>query len=680
MKNHSSPRFLLLIAMLICLPVNIFSSNMPDSTVMNRIFNYASDVTIGDTIRTNIYIRYVQNVKRKNIFMMCVPSMYHAFRTSQQEFLGEEYAEVTFFANNKTSRKRNKRISTFKKDRSTLPVLLRYITPHIYQTTIIDDDLLSPFVSKNHSFYRYRLLKQYDGTTWVVFKPKIKNTQTVNGTAVVDTNSGKVLSAVINGEFDMVKFSLTITMPDEASPLPSSCFMDADFQFLGNKIHGYYRAFYGVDAPSLNLPDTQHDRAFFDAIRPDTLSEKEHQLYANSDSLRAIAKIKQDSLSHTNNQHDIAKDILWDAIGEKLINRTKGEFDHHRGTYRISPLLNPLYFGYSNRKGLYYKFNLRGGYQIRDNSNISLRVKAGYSFKQRQLYFTIPVTYVFNENRNGYVKVEVGNGNRIFNSTVLDRLKAESGDNVEWDAMNLDYFKDMHWSMMCHYDISNQFGIAIGYIFHKRTPVDKNSFVEAGKPLRYKSFAPMLELQYQPQFWPGLVLTLDYEMGLKNVMKSDGEYKRWEVDVSKICPLACRRSLSFRTGAGIFTSRSKGVYFLDYTNFREDNIRGGWNDDWTGEFELLNRNLYNASKYYIRGNMTYESPLLILSRIPIIGSVMEYERIYISGLRVSQIKNYVELGYGFTNRVFSAGAFISLKEWRYQSFGVRIGFELFDKW
>ena len=122
------------------------------------------------------------------------------------------------------------------------------------------------------------------------------------------------------------------------------------------------------------------------------------------------------------------KKLLWDVVGEKLVNRTKGDFDHHRGTYRISPLFNPLYFGYSNRKGLYYKFNLRGGYQLTDNSTISLRVKAGYSFKQRQLYFTIPFTYVFNERKNGTVKVEVGNGNRIFNSSVIDRLKQETNN------------------------------------------------------------------------------------------------------------------------------------------------------------------------------------------------------------------------------------------------------------
>ena len=323
---------------------------------------------------------------------------------------------------------------------------------------------------------------------------------------------------------------------------------------------------------------------------------------------------------------------------------------------------------------------MRGGYQLTDNSNISLRVKAGYSFKQRQLYFTIPFTYVFNERKNGTVKVEVGNGNRIFNSSVIDRLKQETNNEIKWDDLNLDYFKDMHWSLSCHYDISSQLGVEIGYIFHKRTPVDKKSFIEAGKPLRYESFAPMLELQYRPKFWQGLVLTLDYERGLKNVMKSDGEYERWELDASKICPLACRRTLSFRTGAGLFTSRSKGEYFLDYSNFREDNIRGGWNDDWTGEFELLNRNIYNSSKYYVRGNMTYESPLLFLSRIPLIGSILEYERIYISGLRVSHISSYMELGYGFTNRLFSAGAFISLNEWRYQSFGLRFGFELFDKW
>ena len=83
-----------------------------------------------------------------------------------------------------------------------------------------------------------------------------------------------------------------------------------------------------------------------------------------------------------------------------------------------------------------------------------------------------------------------------------------------------------------------------------------------------------------------------------------------------------------RIGTGFYLHRHHKAYFLNYENFKENNIPGGWNDDWSGEFELLRSDNYNASNYYIRANFTYESPLLLLSWLPLVGNYMETERIY----------------------------------------------------
>lgn len=144
--------------------------------------------------------------------------------------------------------------------------------------------------------------------------------------------------------------------------------------------------------------------------------------------------------------------------------------------------------------------------------------------------------------------------------------------------------------------------------------------------------------------------------------------------------MKCLRSFSARLGGGFYLSKLSNQYFLDYTNFRDNNIPGGWGDEWSGEFELLNSNWYNASAYYIRTNLTYESPLLLLSHIPIVGKIVEKERFYVSTLFVNHLHPYVECGYGFTNRVFSIGAFSAFNNFKYSGFGVKFGIELFSNW
>ena len=79
-------------------------------------------------------------------------------------------------------------------------------------------------------------------------------------------------------------------------------------------------------------------------------------------------------------------------------------------------------------------------------------------------------------------------------------------------------------------------------------------------------------------------------------------------------------------------------------------------------------------------NATYESPMLLLSWVPVIGYAIEKERFYLSTLKANKINNYIELGYGFTNRLFSMGCFVSFKKGQYDSFGCKLGFELFDGW
>lgn len=665
--------------MLYIFSASVVSAHSNDTTVVDRLFDYAQPIHPSDTLRSGVYVKYELDVVRKNPILMCIPTLYHIYRAKQRHFLCEEYAEVTFLNGQKTRRERKGRFSNIRKNRTTLPVVLRYLTPHIYQTTIFDNDILSPFVRQNHRLYRYQLQDIDEETVQVIFKPKTYNTQTVSGEAIVEKNTGRIASVKMKGEYDHIRFVLDITLGEkgEWSLLPSSCSLQASFVFLGNKMTGNYHAVYGVELPDKS--DDYSDRELIESIRPDTLSQEEHHIYDVLDSI-ALARRAADSISPRPTRRDFVKDVLWDEIGDRLVNRIRGHFDHDKGSYRISPLLNPLYFGYSHSKGIYYRFRFRSSYDIDENRELALQLKAGYSFKLHEVYFTLPFIYRFNKQQDGYIEFEISNGNRIVNSTVLDKVKAERGNEKNWDEMDLDYFKNTHFNIAGHYNINDQWSFLLGAVYHKRTAINKKAFMETNKPLRYYSFAPLVEIQFRPTGWHGPVFTLDYERGVNGIFRSSQEYERWEMDLSHIIHLPVTRRLAYRVGCGFFTSRFKNVYFLDYTNFREDNINGGWHDDWTGEFELLNRNWYNASKYYLRANMTFESPLMVLSRIPLVGSIMEKERIYFSALRVSEIKNYFEFGYGFSNRLFSACAFVSLKEGHYDSFGMKFGFELFDSW
>lgn len=137
--------------------------------------------------------------------------------------------------------------------------------------------------------------------------------------------------------------------------------------------------------------------------------------------------------------------------------------------------------------------------------------------------------------------------------------------------------------------------------------------------------------------------------------------------------------LNIRLGGGFYTNKSTD-YFVDFSNFRENYLPEGWDDEWTGNFQLLRSQWYNASEYYLRMNASYESPLMIMSRLPLIGKYVETERFYIGALRIQDTKPYSELGYSFTNRYFSAGVFTSFLGAKYHDIGFKFTMELFRRW
>jgi hypothetical protein len=119
---------------------------------------------------------------------------------------------------------------------------------------------------------------------------------------------------------------------------------------------------------------------------------------------------------------------------------------------------------------------------------------------------------------------------------------------------------------------------------------------------------------------------------------------------------------------------------MDFSNFRDNNLPGGWDDDWTGNFQLLSSKLYNESMYYLRGNVSYESPLLAASMVPVVGRFVERERVYLSSLLIDKHRPYTEIGYGFTTRLVSLAFFSSFSGFEYQESGIKFAFELFRRW
>ncbi len=650
-----------------------------DSLILKKVYGFYDTHKIKiDSLQDNVYAKIRFNVEKRNAILWLIPSMY-VLAKDQKEYIRESYSDVIYLNERDFFVNRQVVTGTIRRNRRAMPVIVDFNTPKLYAIALYDEYMLSPFNPINRGYYRYKQYLQSDGTTRLEFKPKYYNTQLVNGYAIVDTETGRIIKAVLNGEFDMLSFYSEVTQKEnEEMPLmPTECTTAATFKFMGNRVSTVFNSVYHQPKMLPDSIDEQRSRELIDSLRPIPLSESDKRIYeaAAQRQQEAEEASAADTVEHKSNKW---RDFWWHSVGDNLVTPLAAESKDKDTEFRLSPIINPLNVRYSGSKGFSYKMNLSFRYKFNEHRYLSLEPMFGYNFKQKQFYFNAPLRMTYNPKRNGYAQLTVSN-NRISNSTVLDQINHENGDTIVFKEENADQFIDNYLELKNNIMLFEWLDVETRLIWHQRTPLNKELMMKYDKPTRYRSFAPAIELKFKPWYDKGPVITVDYERSIKNVMESNIQYERWEFDAQWKKKIVGLRFLNLRTGYGFYTSKSDN-YFMDYANFQENNLPEGWEDHWSGNFQLLDGKIYNESDFYFRNNVSYESPLLFATWLPYLGKYIEKERLYFSNVFVQHARPYYEIGYGFTNRYVSLGFFASFQNSSFQKAGITFDFELFKRW
>ena len=666
-----------------------------DSLLLRGVWQYGSQqpASLQDST-SNAYVRYVIDARRRNPILFLVPSMYTVAK-GERRYIGEVYGKLQLEKKGHFQLKRQVVSGTVPRNRSVMPTVLEYLTPNLYGRTIYRQHILSPFHRSNRKFYRFSTSAVANDMYRLDFRPRLGNTQLVSGNALIDRRTGRIHLATLQGEYDMIAFRVQVIPGEEANGarLPQWCSTEASLKFLGNRVDTRFLATYRSPVTVADSIQNRADPRLMDSLRVTPLNRLERDIYAHYDSLQSRSdslqsrsdslQSRSDSLQSRSDsptadsvRRNKVKEWAVNIIGNQLINSIK--LSSGAASLKASPLFNPLYLSYSHSRGLAYKLKLSMNYIWNAHRYLNFTPVLGYNFKREQFYFTAPLRMTYNPKRNGYAELMWANGNRITNSAIFDQIGSTMRTDQTDSLRDLQYFNDNYMRAVNNVALTDWLEVTAGLVYHQRTAVNRKMMQETGHPVVYRSFSPLLTLQFLP--WKrGPVLTANYERSFRNVLHSNMEYERWEFDASYQQRMDCMRLLNVRVGGGFYTNQ-KTSYFVDYTNFRDENLPNGWEDDWTGQFQLLSRDWYNASEYYLRAHVSYESPLLCLSWLPVLGHYVETERLYLSALSIEHTRPYTEIGYGFTTRFISIGLFASFLKTHYQEVGCKFTFELFRKW
>lgn len=706
---------------------------VPDSILQN-IFQFSPFYSkIVDEYKADLYLKGRVKVHKSNRLVKYIPSMFR-LEEGVNDYVIESLSEMHYTAPDIYNRKVKAVSSTFRRNQGQLTDLTDFLNMNVYSSSMMSDKLLSPLDKECSRYYTY-LLDSIVGTAdcrkyKISVVPKFRGTQLVRGYIWVSDQVWTIREVYFEGEFDMIQFKLRNIMGEGGDEefLPVKLNLDVYFNFMGNllemnadawvkynqinfynggerrksqkKHHHDLTEFYRLTVDSSQVIA---DRAKFDSLRPVPLTIDEYALYQIND----VRNMKTEWLVNTSDkkkEKEKNKTLeFWGELGDKLISSYNVNLSGI-GSVKCSPLLNPMMLDYSHSRGVSYRQRFKYNRLFPSGRLLRITPQVGYNFKYKELYVKGDLEYSYWPEKMGSFQVDMGNGNRIYSSVVLDKLKALPDSSFNFNDVELDYFKDIYVNAFHTIEPVNGLLVKVGASMHWRRLADfskmrLNEYLQqmGGGALHnynirseYNSFAPRLRVEWTPGMYYYMngrrkmnvgssmpTFIFDYERGLKHVFGSNDEHERVEFDVQQKIKLNRIRSLSYRAGFGLFT-KMDNIYFVDFANFSRSNLPEGWNDEIGGTFQLLDRRWYNSSRQYWRGHVAYESPFILLRTLNRWLGMVQQERLYGGILFMPHLNPYIELGYGIGTHVFDVGAFVSTVKGKFDTVGFKFTFELFN--
>lgn len=691
---------------------------LPADTIMNRAMNAAEKYNgLLQHFKAEVYTRsYVETINKNFLYKYTHLIPRFVLHDPKNDEAVIETISDFYYSYPKTYIQDIRYVSgtlTAKKDIEMIPFELLNI--NIYGETTNDESFFMPIRFSTAKYYRYTLYQTFteNNKTYynIHYTPIYENTKLLKGSFIVEHGTWRIIFFRGEGLDIFADFSFEMTMGDEwiTNYLPVQFTIYQTVSYLGNTLAARHLASVEYSdiqlrkiketPPSLNISDSYkvrldsvpvlRDSLFWEEMRPIPLQARERDVIN-----RHIAQQNERARYPANDT--LSGMQRAQQMAQRVVMNSKYKYRSTRIGY--SGLFNPFMLGYSSRDGITYRQKLSFIIDLKRNRTVDINATAGYMSRQKDIFTNLTTTWNYDPYRLSSATFSLGSGNPTYSSLFVDQIQDSlKNKGLTFEDISLNYYKDYYFRLFNTLEAANGLLLQTGVDYHirksKNNPMKLRSLPGDSEPIEdlfgtKRSFAPFMRISWTPMQYYRYegqqkiyerssfpTFKLELSRSFLDILGSTSQYNRIEFDISQHIPFGLRHSLQYHLGTGSFINQ-KTEYFADFVYFSKYNFSENWNDGLGGNFNLLNRELYNASDSYIQGHVMFETPFLILKNINFVSDFADKERIYFSQLYTPQIISYTELGYGIGNRFFNAGFFCSFHKDQFKELGVRAAFEL----
>ena len=690
--------------------------NKADSIILKVLENRDFYGKYIEEYSATAYIKGDRFVKKKNILYRYAPDFLYLDKKGKSAFV-ESMVDVHFNAPNYFTQKilavNGSRISMNDLRKRAMP----FLNVNIYNPSIFNNRILIPGIKDIFKYYRFEYVSARDTLNHRIHQiraiPKMRSQQLFSGYLYIVDGLWTVYQLDIEGKRDFSKFRIEIEfgLPEKNFLLPLKTDITFHLNLLGNEVtNHYYSSFQYRDVKKHN-PDgrkesvNNYDLSDYFNVSVDSVPVIKDEAFWNKNrpvSLTPYERLLMED-GKGNQQSTDSLNFLqgsWDFFSRGVISSKRFRYNDSQMSY--SGLFNPFKLAYSKLDGLVYWQEFRykkikeSGRELYFNPNI------GFLFQRKQVYFSIPVQWLFKPLKMGEIRFTLQNRNQAYNSTFIDMIEKETPDSIRFSDFNLKYYHHYASGIRVQYEVANGLLLNGGVNYNWYIPVKDKNQTEAGSQngagvpkdvsdlttAQYRIFLPSVGLTWTPRpyfrvdgkrkeyvnsYFP--TVSVECAWGMEGVLGSHSNYTQLEANIQQKIPLGLMNTFQYYISAGSFVN-TRSLYFADFNLFQKRNFPTSWDDPIGGVFQLLRGEWYNASRSYIQAHLIYEFPYMF-SRVlrNMTGDILS-ERIYLSQLYTPILPSYTEVGYGIGNFIGDAGVFVSFVKGKYDSVGAKFTFAL----
>lgn len=707
-------RFFLLGCILV-ISMSIFAreyDNRVDS-IMSRYFLHRNSGygKIGELFG-ELYVKQRVGVLKNNLALNIFPDMTR-FDKGVDNYVTELFYDFYYTDYGILELRRKNYNTSFRHGKGEIDRAIDFMKVNPYDEKLLQGRVFSPLNPDYKKYYHYRIdsLTNDGKNIKVFFQSRFDNIRLLTNGWIWFDDSCHIQEFVFRGWDEQSRYEAIYKMSersDGCGVVENVC-VDIYYNFLGNKLNiaaeGYFDYKYVLPVnrvTAFRVNESRYDLSGSSNILWDTVVINDRRIYAinnrpiklDDDEKHILGEnqvLTVDSILSVDRDDDEERNDMWE-IGDAMI--CSHSYDWRGGRVKFSPLINPSYLSYSSNRGFSYKFSMNMKTSLGRNREFRFKPQIGYNFKQKALYWDIDGRLFYNPSRLGQFRIDVGEGNQIYSSVMLDEIKSIALDSLKFGNLNLDYFRNFYMNISHESEISNGLEMLIGVNFRKRVlKGDADKILDVHKVQlnkKYTQFAPHMRFTWQPGMYYYMngnkkinlgsrypVIAWDVEQGINGVLGSNSIYFRSELDVQYNWDRRNGNVLYLRFGAGGYFY-TKDVYFVDYAFLKQNNLPVERSEELGGVFQLLDSEWYNAADKYVRAHFTYEIPFFSLQKLLPHIKLFQSEYLYYNILFISHLKPYMEFGYGVATPYVDMGVFVSSQNEDLHRIGYKISFSLFS--